>query len=36
LKQEVKVVQAPKVAPEPDDEKGTGAEIESGGGIEEG
>lgn len=36
LKQEVKVVQALKVAPEPDDEKGTGAEIESGGGSEEG
>ena len=38
LKQEVKVIQAPKTTPEPDpeEEKGTGAEIESGGGIEEG
>ena len=38
LKQEIKVIQAEKAAPapDPDEEKGTGAEIESGGGIEEG
>jgi uncharacterized protein YajQ (UPF0234 family) len=38
LKQEIKVIQAKKAAPapDPDEEKGTGAEIESGGGIEEG
>ena len=38
LKQEIKVIQAPKVVSEPDSEegKGTGAEIEPGGGIEEG
>lgn len=38
LKQEVKVIQAKKEAPapDPDGNKGTGAEIESGGGIEEG
>ena len=36
LKQEIKVIQAKKVAPEPTDKNGTGAEIESGGGIEEG
>lgn len=38
LKQEIKVVQAKKVVsePEPTDKNGTGAEIESGGGIEEG
>ena len=38
LKQEIKVIQAEKAAPAPDldEEKGTGAEIESGGGIEEG
>ena len=37
LKQEIKVIQAPKVVSEPDSEegKGTGAEIEPGGGIEE-
>ena len=36
LKQEIKVIQAKKVVPEPTDKNGTGAEIESGGGIEEG
>ena len=38
LKQEIKVMQAKKEAPapNPDGNKGTGAEIESGGGIEEG
>lgn len=38
LKQEIKVIQAPKVTPKPDpnEGKGTGAELEPGGGIEEG
>ena len=36
LKQEIKVIQAKKVVAEPTDKNGTGAEIESGGGIEEG
>ena len=36
LKQEIKVIQAKKVVPDPPDKHGTGAEIESGGGIEEG
>jgi uncharacterized protein YajQ (UPF0234 family) len=36
LKQEIKVIQAKKMESEPSDKNGTGAEIESGGGIEEG